>query len=722
MTPKRPQRILAGHTSEGLESRAQEAERLYIAAVSGGGASHIRVKGAPGAGLSELLRQTYDRLFTDQRFFVPFYFSLRREDVTARDAASRFAYEFLLQAIAFRRKDPKLIQSSPDICELQKFAPLPDANWVKSVCETCDSDSALNSTNAFIRTALAAPFRAAASGGFRVCVIVDDLHNAASIEDGRTFLNWITSFSASAGSSMILAGRRSTDLPGRYDAITEVERPAARDAAAITEMLAKDAQVDISESVRDLIVTATDRRPGYIRSIVSAARNSRSNLTTYREVARILSGEIVTGGIAQMLRSELDDIPGIVEALGSAAAVNEPFSINSLRDRVAASSEDADQLIRRLSSSEVIAIQGETGTVTDDRILRQFLAAETEILSRASTSVAVEARIGSAFLQNSPNAMAREYRRAAAIGLSDILSAFDGREVPRAAIDYRAFREEYKGLSDTDIRVKLANEQETFTLPQIVRAAELKQFLPGFESPLESERIAAAVGFAGRSYRSEDEVTWIAAELDSKLEADPDIVHEWLGRIDDAASNAGFNQHRAWLITPEGFSSGALELLAERGAVGSSRRQITFLRAIVEGERESAASHDYEMTIPIGDETELIAVHAVEEVARRSSFPAKSINQIKTALVEACINAAEHSLSPDGKIHLKFASFEDRLVLTVSNRGLRLADKAREADSDISTETRRGWGLGLMRNLMDEVRVEAVDDGTRIVMTKLRSS
>jgi serine/threonine-protein kinase RsbW len=128
------------------------------------------------------------------------------------------------------------------------------------------------------------------------------------------------------------------------------------------------------------------------------------------------------------------------------------------------------------------------------------------------------------------------------------------------------------------------------------------------------------------------------------------------------------------------------------------------------------------MVIPIGDETELIAVHAVEEVARRAEFPAKAINQIKTALVEACINAAEHSLSPDAKIYLKFASFEDRLVLTVSNRGLRLGDKVRETspDAEISIDTRRGWGLGLMRNLMDDVRVESVDDGTRIVMTKHR--
>ena len=179
-----------------------------------------------------------------------------------------------------------------------------------------------------------------------------------------------------------------------------------------------------------------------------------------------------------------------------------------------------------------------------------------------------------------------------------------------------------------------------------------------------------------------------------------------------------------WLVAPEGFSPGALELLTENNSIGSSRRQLTFLREVLRGEVSNGSAHEYEIVIPIGDETELIAVHAVEEIARRGSFPTRAINQVKTALVEACINAAEHSLSPDGKIYIKFALFEDRLTLIVSNRGLRLADKFREPSPesiDISTETRRGWGLSLMRTLMDEVRVEAVDDGTRIVMTKLRS-
>ena len=114
-------------------------------------------------------------------------------------------------------------------------------------------------------------------------------------------------------------------------------------------------------------------------------------------------------------------------------------------------------------------------------------------------------------------------------------------------------------------------------------------------------------------------------------------------------------------------------------------------------------------------DAELIAAHSVEEIARRHNLDPKSINQIKTALVEACINASEHSLSPDRKIYQRFRVEDDRVVLTVSNRGLRLASNAVGVPSQ---EGRRGWGLRLMRNLMDEVSIEEVDDGTRIVMTK----
>jgi serine/threonine-protein kinase RsbW len=122
------------------------------------------------------------------------------------------------------------------------------------------------------------------------------------------------------------------------------------------------------------------------------------------------------------------------------------------------------------------------------------------------------------------------------------------------------------------------------------------------------------------------------------------------------------------------------------------------------------------MVVPMGDDTELIVAQTVEEIARRHHFTPKAINQIKTAVVEACINAAEHSLSPDRKIYQKFVVEDDRIIITVSNRGIRLADKKTQEIEP--RDGRRGWGLSLMKNLMDEVKFEQTDDGTRISMTK----
>ena len=186
-----------------------------------------------------------------------------------------------------------------------------------------------------------------------------------------------------------------------------------------------------------------------------------------------------------------------------------------------------------------------------------------------------------------------------------------------------------------------------------------------------------------------------------------------------------FPRYQLWLITPEGFSDAALEVLRRRGAYGSSRKQVELLIAQLNAEsviNEPPSANEYEIVVPMGDDTEMIAAHAVEEIARRHDFKPAAINQIKTALVEACINAAEHSHSPDRRIYQKFAVEDDKIVITVSNRGVKMPpEKVSESVSDIEPTTgRRGWGLKLMRRLMDEVNFEQTDDGTRISMVKFR--
>ena len=124
----------------------------------------------------------------------------------------------------------------------------------------------------------------------------------------------------------------------------------------------------------------------------------------------------------------------------------------------------------------------------------------------------------------------------------------------------------------------------------------------------------------------------------------------------------------------------------------------------------------------------LIAAHTAEQIARRISFRPEAINQIKTAVVEACINATEHSLSPDRKIYQRFRVESDKLIVTIASRGVVVplsesdhgegADEVAPGSDATRTKQKRGWGLQLIRTLMDEVEFESVDDGTRLRMTK----
>ena len=93
-------------------------------------------------------------------------------------------------------------------------------------------------------------------------------------------------------------------------------------------------------------------------------------------------------------------------------------------------------------------------------------------------------------------------------------------------------------------------------------------------------------------------------------------------------------------------------------------------------------------------------------------------------MVEACINASEHSLSPDRKIYQRFRVENDKLVITISSRGIlpsNIIAGEREAQMQAQAERedeRRGWGIKLIRTLMDEVEFERVDEGTSLRMTK----
>ena len=714
-------KILADHPAGEFVGRADELERLIDHAKSVGGEEGILLLAPPGAGASELLKQAYDRLFRDQAAVVPFYFSPRESDNTAREAARRFVDDFIRQLIAFRRKDAALVHSAPGAEELAELSLPVGGYWIDRLLDTARHGFAHADDRAFIRLCLAAPIRAAANG-LKPVVMFDDAHRLLELDDGRAFLDELGSIYRGTGVRFVMGGYRRL-LYGRIaGGRTSLENLSLRDAGLFAERMAKILGVPLNEQSRDLVAAQLSGNPALIEGLIRSAAENAIALESFRQVEQAHADALFGGRIARRFSALLD--PAAVTHETESKILNLLYDMQSADDnridiemwqrRLRLESAEFDRAIDHLNISEIVRItSGSVELMTENAALVDYINARFRLDIARENRALVYSESLRGYIRRAPEVMERVYRRNSSIGLRNILAAFDGQDIPLPLIDYARFVDEYKGAPDDEI-LREVRDADTVKLPRVFFTTDTANVYPQIATVTESERSAVA-----RAFHNGGEVVWITAQIDSKLEASRDHTEFWCDRLEMAALMCDFANYRLWLVAPEGFSPEALALLEQRNAYGSSRKQFDLLRRFLdvsEPERDIAANEEYEIVLPMGEDAELIAAHAVEEIAKRHNFDAQSINQIKTALVEACINAAEHSLSPDNKIYQKFVVGPDRIDITISNRGIRLADKGiPEPDP---TEGRRGWGLTLMRRLMDEVRLEEVDDGTRISMTK----
>ena len=131
-----------------------------------------------------------------------------------------------------------------------------------------------------------------------------------------------------------------------------------------------------------------------------------------------------------------------------------------------------------------------------------------------------------------------------------------------------------------------------------------------------------------------------------------------------------------------------------------------------------------DLKIPMIPEMELTATQTAEAVAKFMKLEADKIEEIKMALIEACINAFEHSKSRDGKVRIKFLIGDDNLTVIIQDHGqgfdIQEIEKP-EIASKLRASYKRGWGLMLIEKLMDTVYVESNEHGTTLVMSKNRN-
>ncbi|MBV9216008.1 MAG: ATP-binding protein [Acidobacteria bacterium] len=706
--------IFARREPADFVGRAAEMESLIAHAHGDSIGDGLAVLAEPGAGTSELLRQVFDRLFASQSNVIPFYFELKRSDTTPFETACRMARGFLIQAVAFRRQDPSIIAGSPDLDELARLASPADIDWVDRIIETIRSLSDTAKCSAGVRTLLGVIGRSRVP----VCAMIDEIEKAADIPN---FLEDLNASLNCPGLRTVFAGDRRFLFAKTSAVPIALARPIGSHLAAIVANVAAAHSVGINDTSRDLISWQSGGDLRLAKSLIEAAAAVGSGLESFEDVERVYTDELFGGRISRhfdlQFEEAADTAAGQIAGICAGALASGGAEINiSYWKRHTDLGEKLPAVLQRLNYAELIDLAPSSTKIAEKNIaFSDYLRARTDLARRDRTRAQAVGEALAANLERAPQIMGAAYRRHAALGISHLLAGFNGQKVPELFLDYGMFRA-VKGAPPEEVLKASAVDNSFIELPNISYTAAATDFYPNLASQIEAERTGVGIGTIGSRH---ERVNWIAAEIDSKLEADRELAEFWCDRLEMAAVACDLTPFRLWLIAPEGFSPEALEILKERNAYGTSKRQFEMLKlelGSAEQPREPKVSFDYEFVIPMGPDTELIGARAIEDIAKRHQVPAKAINQIKTALVEACINASEHSLSPDSKIMLKAAVDPGRIVITVSNRGLRLADRNPVPPSN---ESRRGWGLKLIKGLMDDVDVKDTDDGTVISMTKL---
>jgi serine/threonine-protein kinase RsbW len=142
----------------------------------------------------------------------------------------------------------------------------------------------------------------------------------------------------------------------------------------------------------------------------------------------------------------------------------------------------------------------------------------------------------------------------------------------------------------------------------------------------------------------------------------------------------------------------------------------------------SVEPREVHLTIPVAPEMEIAATAQVAALGEMAEMERDKIDEVKMAVVEACINAFEHSETPDHKVEIDFrigVTDGQRVYIEVgvadAGKGF---DPGRVSPPDMAhklkSSRKRGWGIKIIESLMDDVRIESGAHGTKIVMRKYR--
>jgi serine/threonine-protein kinase RsbW len=119
-----------------------------------------------------------------------------------------------------------------------------------------------------------------------------------------------------------------------------------------------------------------------------------------------------------------------------------------------------------------------------------------------------------------------------------------------------------------------------------------------------------------------------------------------------------------------------------------------------------------ELSVPSEPGNERLAMERVAEVVKELGLSEERLERLKTAVAEATMNAMEHGnrYRPEVPVVIEVLSSDVDLSVRINDQGGSLVPDPDTEVPDLEAkleglQTSRGWGLFLIRNMVDEMHI-----------------
>lgn len=130
----------------------------------------------------------------------------------------------------------------------------------------------------------------------------------------------------------------------------------------------------------------------------------------------------------------------------------------------------------------------------------------------------------------------------------------------------------------------------------------------------------------------------------------------------------------------------------------------------------------FEMKIPCKPEYVRTVRRAIAEFVQSNNLPRSVVEEIEIAASEAVANAVRHAYNGQKcqrQVRIKCSQRPEGLVLEITDKGCGFEVPVGNAIPNIDVDREGGFGIMIMRNLMDRVQYTSRPHiGTRVKMTK----